>query len=396
MALPLLQIVQAALLLLLRMNNCLHALKNFRRRGCYFINLDKPTEKPKLYNNYSSGYEISSVQFNPHVAQRFANTYVLDTSLQVCDVDYSSVTTMPAQVCTIKSKKVIDWTWSVHDANVLVTCNPDAIRIWDIRTPLQTVHSFATVTSCAQHVRWHPQNDFYLASSHEGEVRLWDTRKISHVSFITAHTATISSLEWYPKATDSELVTCCTDGWIKLWNTNNPKESKATIKCKGVSFVKTRYLPFGHGLVSIQKNDPQIRVWSLVDGTISQIGILTGQGSIKSFDFRKSYDNHIVSLSQETSSMVRGWTLTAAMQEDCGYEPPQQNATMANATSTNTTNTSTNTTTAPATPNKQHIVPSQDKNDSEVSYSQECTRAVQELDGRLAIAEVCPQTWQMN
>lgn len=77
------------------------------------------------------------------------------------------------------------------------------------------VKTFCAWTSAPSVIRWNPTTQ-QIATSHDNEVRIWDTRKDGSYSlFITAHSKSISSLDWSPNRTQ-ELVTCGEDSLIKV------------------------------------------------------------------------------------------------------------------------------------------------------------------------------------
>jgi WD40 repeat protein len=94
------------------------------------------------------------------------------------------------------------------------------------RDASKPVRSFCAFTSTPSQLRWNPLSAHILASAHDGEVRIWDTRKTdTYVAFITAHFSSISSLDWSPKKSE-QLVTCAQDSQIKIWDINFPLEFK--------------------------------------------------------------------------------------------------------------------------------------------------------------------------
>lgn len=107
------------------------------------------------------------------------------------------------------------------------------------RDPAKPVRSFCAFTSIPSQLRWNPLSSHILASAHDGEVRIWDTRKTdTYVSFITAHFSSISSLDWSPKRSE-QLVTCAQDRQIKVWDVNMPLEFKIkSLTAKPVSKIR--------------------------------------------------------------------------------------------------------------------------------------------------------------
>ena len=110
---------------------------------------------------------------------------------------------------------------------------------YQTRDASKPVRSFCAFTSTPSQLRWNPLSAHILASAHDGEVRIWDTRKTdTYVAFITAHFSSISSLDWSPKKSE-QLVTCAQDRHIKIWDINMPREFKiTTMTAKPVSKIR--------------------------------------------------------------------------------------------------------------------------------------------------------------
>lgn len=69
----------------------------------------------------------------------------------------------------------------------------------------------------ATQVKWNRLNEFVIASSHEGEIRVWDTRKGSApLTIISAHTSKIYGIDWSWKD-GCMIVSCGQDSTMKIW-----------------------------------------------------------------------------------------------------------------------------------------------------------------------------------
>lgn len=185
---------------------------------------------------------------------------------------------------------------------------------------------FANTTDGSQ-LRWNHINS-NIATTNDGEVRIWDTRKENQSSaFITAHVAKISGIDWNPTR-QTEFVTVANDRHIKVWDTRNTRNC-VNSSLTGYPLWKVRYTPFGHGLVTVaQRSDYQVRLWSLVEG-ISNIHVFNGHRDvIRSFDFRTFESNHTGSkefqlLTLSRDQTMRQWALDTDMQMECGYQQTQ-------------------------------------------------------------------------
>jgi WD40 repeat protein len=300
------------------------------RRGLCIIALDRAWERKTFYHNKKS--EVGSVQFSPHAA---TSTYVANSVADTVQVwDIANITTPLLSSFKGHQRAVTGLTWSSADPNTIATCSADSfIHLWDIRDENKTVRSFCAFTGGPSQIRWNPLSSHIIASAHDGEVRIWDTRKTdTYVAFITAHLSNILCLDWSPKFED-QLVTCGQDRQIKIWNYNQPKEYKFNTTT-AYPVHRVRYTPFGEGLVTVsQKTDFQVRLWSLNNATDSQdianINVFYGHTDvIKSFDFRvteadnKNYQ--LVTWSKDQT--LRMWSFTVPMQEECGHFLPHTNS----------------------------------------------------------------------
>jgi WD40 repeat protein len=232
------------------------------KKGLYIVDLDQPTEVSRsLLSN--TKWEVSVVEWNPHPSWKgyIASSANQNTLIWNIEDDLPLQSTLQSH-----SRAVSDISWSYFDPNVLATCSADTyINLWDIRDPKKPnkTNAFCGWTAGATQVKWNRLNKLILASTHNGEVRIWDIRKItSPVSFITAHMAKIYGLDWSFTA-ENELVTCSEDKQVKIWDINSPRASKGTIQCGAPAF-RAKYAPFGGGIVTMaQKSDFTLRLWNL-------------------------------------------------------------------------------------------------------------------------------------
>ncbi|XP_012892413.1 PREDICTED: WD repeat-containing protein 59-like, partial [Dipodomys ordii] len=120
----------------------------------------------------------------------------------------------------------------------------------------------------ASQVKWNKKNANCLATSHDGDVRIWDKRKPSTaVEYLAAHLSKIHGLDWHP---DSEhiLATSSQDNSVKFWDYRQPRKYLNILPCQ-VPVWKARYTPFSNGLVTVMV--PQLRrensllLWNVFD-----------------------------------------------------------------------------------------------------------------------------------
>ena len=73
----------------------------------------------------------------------------------------------------------------------------------------------------ASQVKWNKIQTSVIATSHDGDLKLWDIRKSSTpFMYMSAHIGRIFSLDWSPQCQDS-LVTSSQDCYVKFFNVNS-------------------------------------------------------------------------------------------------------------------------------------------------------------------------------
>ena len=67
-----------------------------------------------------------------------------------------------------------------------------------------------------------------FASAHDGDVRIWDSRKGNIPTiYIAGHLSKIHSLDWSPQK-EAYFVTASNDLMVKFWSYTSPKQPKAS------------------------------------------------------------------------------------------------------------------------------------------------------------------------
>lgn len=149
------------------------------------------------------------------------------------------------------TRAVSDLNWHRSEPAILATCSADTfINIWDIRDPRKPSISLSAVGIAhflvynhlslslrasvskvgAMQVRWNRINSKLLATSHEGDVRLWDTRKGSiPVQYIAAHLHKIHGLDWSMNQ-ENQLATSSQDCTVKFFDVENPRVVENTLR----------------------------------------------------------------------------------------------------------------------------------------------------------------------
>ena len=148
----------------------------------------------------------------------------------------------------------------------------------------------------ASQVKWNKISTSVLATSHEGDVKLWDTRKASvPFMYVSAHISRVYSLDWSSHNKD-HLVTSSQDCFVKFFNV----ASQVTSSGKPVSVLKTavpvwkaKYTPFGDGLATVivpqlQRNDHSLFLWNHKHLDFPVHSFFGHKDVILEFDWRKT------------------------------------------------------------------------------------------------------------
>ena len=93
----------------------------------------------------------------------------------------------------------------------------------------------------ATQVRWNRVSGHLLATAHEGDVRLWDSRKGSApVQYIAAHLQKIHGLDW-SMTQDNQLAISSQNCTAKFFDVNNPLSVENTVRKIDRFFVRKKY-----------------------------------------------------------------------------------------------------------------------------------------------------------
>lgn len=305
------------------------------RRAISMVNLKKPKEKP-LKSARQSKWDVSCVQWNqvPSHLNLFVTAY--NQKLDLHSWKDSNITSL----CSMKghSRTVSDVSWSPSDPNKILSCSVDTfINLWDVNDPRKPVRSFQTVSGAYQ-VKWNRLSENMFATTHEGELRIWDIREgTSPVQYIAAHLSKIHGLDWNPNS-KSELATCSQDCSVKFWDINNPRQCKGSLN-PGSPVWRARYTPFGQGIVTVvvpqlRRGDNSLHLWNTArSNPVHQF--VGHQDVILEFQWRKqpegSVDHQLITWSKDQS--LRVWKIDSQLQKRCGHDMGEMNDSSENESS---------------------------------------------------------------
>ncbi|XP_025944376.1 GATOR complex protein WDR59 isoform X2 [Apteryx rowi] len=292
------------------------------RRFLYIVNLDAPNEGHRKISRQSK-WDIGAVQWNPHDSYAY---YFAASSNQ--RVDLYKWKEGNGEVCTSlqgHTRVISDLDWAVFEPDLLVTSSVDTyIYIWDIKDTRKPTVSLSAVAGASQ-VKWNKKNANCLATSHDGDVRIWDKRKPSTaVEYLAAHLSKIHGLDWHP---DNEymLATSSQDNSVRFWDYRQPRKYLSILPCQ-VPVWKARYTPFSNGLVTVMV--PQLRrensllLWNVFDLNTPVHTFVGHDDVVLEFQWRKqkegSKDYQLVTWSRDQT--LRMWRIDSQLQRLCAND----------------------------------------------------------------------------
>ncbi|NXC76323.1 WDR59 protein, partial [Anhinga anhinga] len=295
---------------------------SFSRRFLYIVNLDAPNEGHRKISRQSK-WDIGAVQWNPHDSYAY---YFAASSNQ--RVDLYKWKEGNGEVCTSlqgHTRVISDLDWAVFEPDLLVTSSVDTyIYIWDIKDTRKPTVSLSAVAGASQ-VKWNKKNANCLATSHDGDVRIWDKRKPSTaVEYLAAHLSKIHGLDWHP---DNEytLATSSQDNSVRFWDYRQPRKYLNILPCQ-VPVWKARYTPFSNGLVTVMV--PQLRrensllLWNVFDLNTPVHTFVGHDDVVLEFQWRKqkegSKDYQLVTWSRDQT--LRMWRIDSQLQRLCAND----------------------------------------------------------------------------
>ncbi|XP_058484871.1 GATOR complex protein WDR59 isoform X3 [Solea solea] len=295
------------------------------RRFLYMVNLEAPSEPPRKIGRQSK-WDVGTVQWNPHKSE--SHVFAASSNQRV---DLYSWREGCGEVHTSlqgHTRVISDLDWSWFEPEFLVTSSVDTyIYIWDTRDTRKPTVALSAVAGASQ-VKWNKRNQHLLASSHDGDVRIWDKRLVSSlqkpntaVEYVAAHLSKIHGLDWHP---DNEfiLATSSQDNSVRFWDYRQPRKYLNILSCQ-VPVWKARYTPFSNGLVTVMV--PQLRrensllLWSTLDLNSPVHAFVGHDDVVLEFRWRPqkegSKDYQLVTWSRDQT--LRIWRVDPQLQRLC-------------------------------------------------------------------------------
>ncbi|XP_065423522.1 GATOR2 complex protein WDR59 isoform X2 [Chrysemys picta bellii] len=292
------------------------------RRFLYIVNLDVPTEGHRKISRQSK-WDIGAVQWNPH--DSYAHYFAASSNQRVDLYKWKDGNGEVGTSLQGHTRVISDLDWAVFEPDLLVTSSVDTyIYVWDIKDTRKPTVSLSAVAGASQ-VKWNKKNANCLATSHDGDVRIWDKRKPSTaVEYLAAHLSKIHGLDWHP---DNEyiLATSSQDNSVRFWDYRQPRKYLNILPCQ-VPVWKARYTPFSNGLVTVMV--PQLRrensllLWNTFDLNTPVHTFVGHDDVVLEFQWRKqkegSKDYQLVTWSRDQT--LRMWRVDSQLQRLCAND----------------------------------------------------------------------------
>ncbi|XP_058011410.1 GATOR complex protein WDR59 isoform X7 [Ahaetulla prasina] len=293
------------------------------RRFLYIVNLDAPADGHRKISRQSK-WDIGAVQWNPH--ESHAHFFAASSNQRVDLYKWKDGNGEIGTSLQGHTRVISDLDWAVFESDLLVTSSVDTyIYIWDIKDTRKPTVSLSAVAGASQ-VKWNKKNANCLATSHDGNVRIWDKRKPSTaVEYLAAHLSKIHGLDWHPD-NENILATSSQDNSVRFWDYRQPRKYLNVLACQ-VPVWKARYTPFSNGLVTVMV--PQLRrensllLWDVCDLNTPVHTFVGHDDVVLEFQWRKqkegSKDYQLVTWSRDQT--LRMWRVDCQLQRLCSSDP---------------------------------------------------------------------------
>jgi len=222
------------------------------------------------------------------------------------------------------TRAVTDMSWHTYDRHLLATSAADTfIYLWDMRDLRRPKLGLQAVAGAAK-VQWNKVSGKYLASAHEGEVKLWDIRNCSSpVQYITAHLSRIYDLDWSFDQEDS-LATSSQDSTVQFWNLNSPSKAESVIKIPGAPVWRLQHTPVGSGLLTLVmhtllRGENNLMLWNRQDLRVPVHTFYGHTDMVLDFGWSSQGGrSQLVTWSKDCT--MRVWDMDMELQRKCGLE----------------------------------------------------------------------------
>ncbi|XP_063862216.1 GATOR2 complex protein WDR59-like isoform X2 [Scylla paramamosain] len=292
------------------------------RRALALIRLNNPSEVVKKVSRTQQKYDVTAAEWNPTQSQGHTFVLAFGERAEICQWSDSSLNGMSS--LRAHTRTITDLNWHRMDPHLLATCSIDTfVHIWDTREPRKPVSSLSSIAGASQ-VKWNKLNQNMLASGHDCDIRVWDSRKTSQpIQFISAHLSKIQGLDWSPNH-ERHLVTSSNDCTVKFFDISNPRKAENFINTLSPVW-RARYTPFGEGVVTVvapqlRRGENPLLLWAVQDVTAPVHTFVGHSDMVLEFEWRLSGpgEHQLVTWARDHS--LRIWRVDQHLQRMCGEE----------------------------------------------------------------------------
>ena len=294
------------------------------RKSLALINLSDPkTVVSKVARNVGK-WEITSVQWAPVVPDRIA--LAANDRIEIVNPENDL---LHEQILLSHTRYISDIDWNPREPHLLASGAHDAsLNLWDLRSSgfrKRPALTFNMIVSASQ-VRWNKINTSIIATSHEGDLKLWDTRKMSTpFQYLSSHIARVYSVDWSPHSKD-HLVTSSQDCFVKFFNISSSTKAISSLKT-ALPVWKAKYTPFGDGLATVivpqlQRNDHSLFLWNHKHLDFPVHSFFGHKDVILEYGWRNTTEElQMVTFSKDHT--LRLWSIEPFTQYQCGVDPSE-------------------------------------------------------------------------
>uniref|UniRef100_A0A8C9SH36 WD repeat domain 59 n=1 Tax=Scleropages formosus TaxID=113540 RepID=A0A8C9SH36_SCLFO len=265
------------------------------RRFLYVVNLETPSEALRKIARQSK-WDVGTVQWNPH--ESGAHLFAASSNQRVDLYKWQDGAGEIHTSLQGHTRVISDLDWSWFEPEFLVTSSVDTyIYIWDT-------------------------SPFCLASSHDGDVRIWDKR-------VTGAFAVAVLDMWQPICRKYTAWTGTRTMSSSLphpfWDYRQPRKYLNILPCQ-VPVWKARYTPFSNGMVTVMV--PQLRrensllLWSTLELNSPVHAFVGHDDVVLEFQWRRqkegSKDYQLVTWSRDQT--LRIWRVDQQLQKLCSND----------------------------------------------------------------------------
>eukprot|EP00092_Neocalanus_flemingeri_P016448 GFUD01017798.1.p1 GENE.GFUD01017798.1~~GFUD01017798.1.p1 ORF type:complete len:1001 (-),score=341.96 GFUD01017798.1:929-3931(-) len=223
------------------------------------------------------------------------------------------------------TRALTDMSWHTFDRNLLATSAADTfIYLWDMRDLRRPKLGLQAVAGAAK-VQWNKVSGKYLASAHEGEVKLWDIRNCSSpVQYITAHLSRIYDLDWSCDQEDS-LATSSQDSTVQFWNLASPSKAENVIKIPGAPVWRLQHTPVGCGLLTLVmhtllRGENNLMLWNRQNLRAPVHTFYGHTDMVLDFGWVTVHGGRSQLVTWSKDCSMRVWDIDLELQRKCGLE----------------------------------------------------------------------------